>query len=151
MQNRHMKRVLILFFAIITVMAANAQNAGTPKDRLEVKELKYDFGKIPQGKPVTHEFEIVNNGNEPLHIENVQAACGCTTPEWTRDPIPAGGTKKIKVGYNAVAFGKFEKAVTIYYDAGKTKQFYIRGEVWQAPADIAPSNASIQLLKNTNW
>lgn len=119
-------------------------------DVLLARETRYDFGKIPQGKPVTHIFEVVNTGTEPLQIENVQASCGCTTPEWSNDPIAPGASKKITVGYNAAANGKFEKAITVFYNSGKTKLLYIKGEVWQTPADPAPANASVQLLKNIN-
>ncbi len=146
-----MKKWLFIFLSMAFTAGLYAQqNAVAKNDVLLLKESSYDFGKIPQGKPVTHSFEIVNTGKEVLQIEDIQAACGCTTPEWTKEPIPTGGSKIIKVGYNAAAFGKFEKPVTIIYAGGRTKQFYIKGEVWQAPADIAPVNASIQLLKNTN-
>ncbi len=141
-----MSRLLFLFL----VLLSSGTYAQGKSDVLLLKESSFDFGKIPQGKPVTHEFEIVNTGKEVLHIDNIQAACGCTTPEWTKEPIAVGGSKIIKVGYNAAAFGKFDKPVTISYAGGKTKQFNIKGEVWQAPSDIAPVNASIQLLKNTN-
>ena len=46
---------------------------------------------------------------EDLKLDNVQASCGCTTPEWSKDPIAAGATAKIKVGYNAAAENYFEK------------------------------------------
>lgn len=146
-----MKKFFLALLVMIITMDMNAQTAVDARpDVLLLKETSFDFGKIPQGKPVTHAFEIVNTGKAPLYIENIQASCGCTTPEWTKDPVPPGGSKIVKVGYNAAAFGKFEKPVTIYYEGGKIKQVYIKGEVWQAPADIAPANASIQLLKNTN-
>lgn len=135
----------------VSSLAQSIHNTNLTKpDLLTLKELRYDFGKIPQGKPVTHEFELINTGNEALVIENVQASCGCTTPEWTKDAIPAGGVKKIKVGYNAALAGKFEKAITVFYSGGLTKQFFIKGEVWQAPTEPAPANESIQLIKNTN-
>ncbi|MBX3255964.1 MAG: DUF1573 domain-containing protein [Chitinophagaceae bacterium] len=149
-----MMKLFLLLIAVFAGGAVQAQQAVKPavagRDVLILKETKYDFGKIPQGKPVTHIFEISNTGKEPLAVENVQASCGCTTPEWNRDPIAPGGTKKITVGYNAAAFGPFEKAITVFYNGGQTKQFFIKGEVWQTPADPAPANASIQLLKNIN-
>lgn len=144
-----MKNVFLVLLMAGFTLGLRAQSVVKP-DVLSLKESVFDFGKIPQGKPVTHEFVIVNTGKEALQIENVHAACGCTTPEWTKEAIPAGRSKIIKVGYNAAAFGKFDKPVTVVYAGGKTKQFNIQGEVWQAPADIAPANASIQLLKNTN-
>jgi len=87
--------------------AANT-NAVTTPDILQVKETEHDFGKIPQGKPVFYYFDIVNTGNTPLKLDNVQASCGCTTPEWNREAIPAGASDKIKVGYNAAAEGGFD-------------------------------------------
>ncbi|HRN56586.1 MAG TPA: DUF1573 domain-containing protein [Agriterribacter sp.] len=148
-----MQKLYTLLFILSLAAVVQAQNdtsQATAKDVLLLKETRYDFGKIQQGKPVTHIFEVVNTGKEPLQIENVQASCGCTTPEWSHDPIAPGTTKKITVGYNAAAKGKFEKAITIFYNAGKTKLLYIKGEVWETPADPAPANASVQLLKNIN-
>lgn len=76
-------------------------------------EQTFDFGSIEKGKPVTHEFEFVNNGNAPLLITNVKPSCGCTTPEWTKEPIPAGGTGYIKATYNAANTGSFSKTITV--------------------------------------
>jgi hypothetical protein len=118
------------------------------KEVLQLKEGGYDFGKILQGRPVTHIFELTNSGTEPLRLENVQASCGCTTPEWSGEPVKPGGSASIKVGYNAAAEGSFQKAVTIYYNGGLTKSLSISGTVYRAPATSAPVNTSIQLLKN---
>ncbi|MDP4213960.1 MAG: DUF1573 domain-containing protein [Bacteroidota bacterium] len=120
------------------------------EDILLLKESSHQFGKIPQGRPVTHTFEIVNNGKEPLLLENVQASCGCTTPEWSREPIAPGATAPIKVGYNAYAEGHFNKTVTIFYNNGHTKALTIIGEVYKLPPTSAPENASVQFLKQTN-
>ena len=139
-----MKKTLTLLLLVAASFAGQAQSASEP---LELKETEYNFGTIPQGKPVYHVFQVVNKGATPLKLDNVQASCGCTTPEWTKDPIPAGGTDKIKVGYNAAAEGHFEKTVTVTYNGNSTKQIVIKGEVWRAPAGPAPSNASINFLK----
>jgi len=118
-------------------------------ETLVVKQEVHDFGKIPQGKPVTTVFEVSNSGKEPLKIANVQASCGCTTPEWDKEnPIPAGGNSKITVGYNAVAEGPFTKIVTITYNENLTKVITIKGEVWKTPATSAPENKGLQDLKN---
>ena len=118
-------------------------------ETLMLKEEVFDFGKIPQGKPVTHIFDASNSGKTELKIANVQASCGCTTPEWEHDkPIPAGGSTKITVGYNAAAEGPFTKLVTITYNENLSKQITIKGEVWKTPASSAPSNAGLNDLKN---
>ncbi len=129
--------------------ATNA-NVTTTADVLQVKETEHDFGKIPQGKPVYYFFEIANSGTTPLKLDNVQASCGCTTPEWNREAIAAGASDKIKVGYNAAAEGNFEKYITITYNGNQTKQIKIKGTVWKAPVGSAPTNASVQILKQQN-
>jgi len=116
------------------------------EDPLVMTEMKHDFGKIPQGKPVYHLFVVRNVGKTALKLDNVQAACGCTTPEWSREEIAPGASTTIRVGYNAAAEGVFEKPVTIYYGQ-RTKQFTVAGNVWRAPEGPAPRNASVDLLK----
>jgi hypothetical protein len=108
-----MKKTLLTFFLFATTTAMFAQAESKLPEVLEVKETVYDFGKIAQGKPVYHEFEIANIGILPLKIDNVAASCGCTTPEWSKESIATGGRTRIKVGYNAAAEGYFEKEITI--------------------------------------
>jgi hypothetical protein len=116
---------------------------------LGLKELEFDFGKIPQGKPVTHIFEVINNGKDSLKIGNVQASCGCTTPEWDRDKVQAPGQKTvITVGYNAAAEGPFSKYITIVYNGSQSKQVTIKGEVWKTPISSAPENKDLKNLDN---
>jgi hypothetical protein len=122
--------------------------APLPDSSLTIKELVFDFGKIPQGKPVHHVFEIGNAGNQPLKLVNVQASCGCTTPEWDKDKeIAPGGAGSIRVGYNAAAEGPFNKVITITYNENQTRQINIKGEVWKTPAASAPANAATNDLK----
>lgn len=136
--------------ATAATLPANGTAMQQSADVLELKENIHNFGKIPQGRPAIYTFEIVNTGATPLRLENVHASCGCTTPEWSRDPIAPGATAQIKVGYNAYAEGSFTKTVTIIYDSNRTKILTITGEVYKAPPTSAPENASIQLLKQVN-
>lgn len=150
-----MKRTVLLAFGLFLITALNAQDNHSvqntaetvPADVLALKETAHDFGSIPQGKPVYYFFEIANTGTAPLKLDNVQASCGCTTPEWSRDPIAAGASEKIKVGFNAAAEGPFDKFITITYNGNQTKQIRIKGTVWKAPAGSAPANPSVQFLK----
>ena len=144
-----MKQLASLIFLCCLGWAASAQTDSLKKDALQLKEVEHDFGKIPQGKPVFYFFDIENTGTTPLKLDNVQASCGCTTPEWNHEAIPPGGSDKIKVGYNAAAEGTFEKYITITY-SGAQKQLKIKGTVWKAPVGSAPANASIQILKQQN-
>ena len=119
------------------------------EDLLVLKEKEYNFGKIPQGKPVTHIFEVTNKSTDTLRIVNIQASCGCTTPEWERDKAVApGGNTKITVGYNAAAEGPFTKMITVTYNGTQTRLITISGEVWKTPATSAPENKNLNDLKN---
>lgn len=139
-----MKKVFTLLSFVLFFTAVRAQQA---VEALDIKEPEHNFGSIPQGKPVYYTFTITNKGTLPLKLDNVQASCGCTTPEWNKEPIPPGATDKIKVGYNAASEGHFEKTVTITYNGNSTKQIIIKGDVWKAPAGSAPANPSINFLK----
>jgi hypothetical protein len=145
-----MKKLAAIIFLTFIAWVANAQTDSLKADVLKLTETEHDFGKIPQGKPVFYFFEIANTGNTPLKLDNVQASCGCTTPEWNREAISAGSTDKIKVGYNAAAEGTFDRYITITYNGDQTKQIHIKGTVWKAPAGSAPANASVQILKQQN-
>ena len=139
----------MLFVLLSAFFLAGAQTTpATPaEDVLKLKETEHDFGKIPQGKPVYYTFEILNTGTQPLKLDDVHAACGCTTPEWSRDEIAPGATANIKVGYNAASEGGFDKVVTITYNTNQSKILKIKGTVWKAPEGAAPTNASVQFLK----
>lgn len=144
-----MKQILAIFFCSFFLVTAKAQTAADTAALLTLKEMEYDFGKIPQGKPVTHVFEVVNMGKDNLKISNVQASCGCTTPEWEKGQMVAPGeTTKITVGFNAAGKGVFTKTVTITFNDGHTKQITIKGDVWETPANSGPENKSAESLKD---
>ncbi|MDE3248603.1 MAG: DUF1573 domain-containing protein [Bacteroidota bacterium] len=149
-----MKNLLTLLATAVIVNLAIAQ--GTPAaakvnpDLLVLKETSFDFSKIQQGRPVTHDFLIANSSTDTLKIEDVRASCGCTTPVWKREPVAPNSNTKITVGYNAYNEGPFEKTVTITYNGGQVKMLTIKGTVFKAPATAAPENQSVDLLKKSN-
>lgn len=146
-----LKRLIVLLLLSGAVYSTSAQTAAENKPVVKVAELKeksFDFGKIPQGRPVTHVFELVNKSNSPIVIESVLASCGCTTPEWTKEPIQPGATASIKVGFNAAAEGQFTKNITVQIAGGQVETLLISGNVYRTPATSAPLNASLTLLKN---
>lgn len=99
------------------------------------KTVEHDFGTIPEGPVVTYNFEFENVGTEPLIIQNASASCGCTTPEWPKQPILPGRGGKIKVEYNTQGrVGPFNKDVFIQSNAvtedGKERyELHIKGTV----------------------
>ncbi len=124
-----MKRLLSIFTLLLVFATFNAFKAdGNAEFKFE-KET-YDFGKIPQGKPVTYEFKFTNVGTEPLIISKVESSCGCTVPKYTNVPVNPGETGSIEVTFNAAQVAPFSKSVTIRSNAKTTlKSLYIKGEV----------------------
>jgi len=150
-----MKTLLTLLATAVMVNLAIAQGmptaAKTGPELLVLKESSFDFSKIPQGRPVTHEFFINNpSSTDTLKIADVRASCGCTTPVWKHEPVAPGTDTKITVGYNAYNEGPFEKTVTITYNGGQTKLITIKGTVYKAPTTAAPENQGVDLLKKSN-
>lgn len=90
----------------------------------------YEFGTIPQGTPVTHNFIFTNTGKSPLVLSSVTPSCGCTSPEWPKEAIAAGKSGVIKVTYNAQAPGPFTKSITVVSNAANPQTvLFIKGEV----------------------
>ena len=107
-----MKKLFLIASLFVSALAVQAQDKKAD-DVIKVNTQKYDFGKIKHNVPVTTSFEIKNISDKPVVIENAWAGCGCTTPEWPKEPIAPNGTAKLKVGYNAAALNFFEKDVSI--------------------------------------
>jgi hypothetical protein len=130
-----MKKLLLLAVLFTAGISAMAQKAD---DFIKINSEKYDFGKIKQGVPVTTFFTITNTTDKPIVIENAWAGCGCTTPEYSKEPIAPGSTSKLKVGYNAAAMGHFDKAVNIKLaGVNEPKVIMITGEVVDANSSEA--------------
>jgi hypothetical protein len=136
-----------LIFLIPSCLFAQDPSILSASKKLEINQLLFDFGKIPQGKPVHHVFFVKNLSDKPISIDNVQASCGCTTPEWSRDSIAPGAISEIKVGYNAASIGSFEKTINVQFGKNESETISIRGFVWQNPEFHAPLNKSIANLK----
>ncbi|WMJ72778.1 DUF1573 domain-containing protein [Cytophagaceae bacterium ABcell3] len=78
------------------------------------KEMEHDFGTILEGEVVGHVFKFTNTGDKPLRILDAKASCGCTVPEWTKDPIAPGEEGKLEVKYNSSGkSGVIDKTVTV--------------------------------------
>ncbi len=113
-------------------------NPNAPDIKFETET--HDFGTVPEGPQAKFDFDFTNVGKEPLILQNVQASCGCTTPEWPKEPILPGGKNKVTAIYNTQGRpGPFTKTITITSN-GKTpsKQIIIKGTVQAAPATTAP-------------
>lgn len=116
-----MKKVILGLIAFFALAACN-ENSKTAaveansKATTSIKFVKdiYDFGQITEGNIVTYAFEFKNTGKIPLIIKNAVASCGCTVPNWPKEPINPGETGKINVVFNTVAKkGLQDKVITL--------------------------------------
>lgn len=104
-------RYILTLALLVVSFAVFAQGDGPAK----FDAMKHDFGKIKKGTPVTTVFTFTNTTAKPLIVENAEAGCGCTTPEYPKAPIMAGKTGTIKVTYNAADAGPFTKEVNVKF------------------------------------
>lgn len=98
---------------------------------LTFDELEYDFGKVTDGEVVVHRFRFKNTGKAPLVIQNAQASCGCTVPQWPSEPIAPNDTASIYVEFNSAnRSGQQDKHVTITANTNpNTTMLRLKGEV----------------------
>ncbi len=84
------------------------------KTSIVFDKTEYNFGKMKQGDQVECVFKVTNTGSEPLIIEEAHGSCGCTVPEYPKEPIPGGQTRDIKVKFNSTGKkGSQTKTVTL--------------------------------------
>ncbi|MDR6516326.1 DUF1573 domain-containing protein [Chryseobacterium camelliae] len=91
----------------------------------------FDYGTIKPSSDGIRYFTVTNTGDKPLVLSNVKASCGCTTPEFSTDPIMPGKSAKIKVGYNTAINGGFNKMIEVFSNdpANSRSVIYIKGTV----------------------
>ena len=139
-----LRKKLLKFALIIPAMAGLCVMASTPNYSLQkedktvsltqeegkvvVDKTVHDFGTIKKadGK-VSAVFTLTNNTSAPVLISGVKTSCGCTAPDWTKEPIEPGKTGTVTATYNVAAIGPFEKTVTINMTEGdKTEAIVVR-------------------------
>ncbi|QNH60964.1 DUF1573 domain-containing protein [Hymenobacter sediminicola] len=120
-----MKHLASLLLLTLLAFGSRAQGVMT------FEKDAHDFGKVPEGTMATHEFKFKNTGNQPIMIANVQASCGCTTPDWTKTPVLPGKSGIIKAMYSSAGRpGIFSKTVTVTSNASTPSAVLtIKGDV----------------------
>ncbi len=119
-----MKRLIYLNILLFHVSLGIAQNeAADPYEGMDGARVTFymdraDLGDIKQGEKVTHIFKFRNSGNQPLIIENVLTTCGCTVPEWPKEPLAPGAEGLLKVVFDSTGkIGRQNKTITMRSNA----------------------------------
>jgi hypothetical protein len=119
-----MKRFFLVTvtIAVATFLSCtHASNEGNKKAAvIAFADSEHDFGTIEQNSVAEYAFVFKNTGKEPLVIDNVHTTCGCTVPEWTRDPVKKNRSGVIKIHYNTHVVTSFNKTITVYSNAGNS-------------------------------
>jgi hypothetical protein len=128
-QKNNMKSAVLFFSLLMLALTASSQVAIT---KMQLSATEHDFGTFKEeaGRQ-TFDFVVTNTGTNPLMIQNVVASCGCTTPEWTKSPIPAGGKGKVTAIYDPKDRpGPFNKTLSVYSNSQpEIMVLTIKGEV----------------------
>jgi hypothetical protein len=91
-----------------------------PLTTIAFSETDHNFGDIKKGEKVEHIYEVTNTGTNPLIISNVKPGCGCTVPDFTKDPILPGKKGKITLHFDSTNFdGAVNKAADVFVNVEK--------------------------------
>lgn len=133
-----MKKFLQIITFLIVGSGLNSVSA-QPLADIQFEKMDHSFGKIKEeGGAAVFNFSFTNTGSIPLIILGVEASCGCTTPEWSREPILPGKGGFIKVSYNPEQRpGAFAKSITVNANVPKNiRVLTISGEVIPRTLDL---------------
>lgn len=149
---KHFAIFLFLFFSFFI----NHSQAQEKKAIISFEKVTHNFGQILEDDgECTYEFKFTNIGDAPLVVNRVQSSCGCTTPDWSKEPIAPGGSGLIKATYSPKGRpGFFNKNITVYSNAAVVSQtLIIKGDVIKDRPDPEKTHpytlGSLRLKENT--
>ena len=121
------KFILTAFLSVFALIAFAAGEA-----EIKFEKTSHDFGTFPESEKVTCTFKFTNTGNNLLVIHQAIASCGCTVPQYSKEPIKPGETGEIVVTYNGAGKfpGHFKKSITIRTNAKQEiVRLYVEGDM----------------------
>lgn len=106
--------ILTLGLALLGTMAIAQDEAPAKKGPImSLESLTVDYGTIEENAEPLRIVKFTNTGEEPLIITNARGSCGCTVPQWPKQPIMPGETSQIEIRYDTKRVGPFNKTVRI--------------------------------------
>jgi Protein of unknown function (DUF1573) len=138
-----MKQLLAIFaFVVLGVYFAAAQSKGPV---MTFKETTIDYGTIEKGSERVRKFNFTNTGDEALVIKSASGSCGCTVPNYPKEPIMPGESATIDVNYDTNREGAFTKTVSLTTnEAEPSHVLTIKGEVKPAAPSVPASNQGLK-------
>jgi len=131
------KKYISLAILMIIIAFAGSGCSDDPENEAKKKgqelwfdEYLHDYGQIEKGSDGLWTFECKNIGAYPIVINKVRSTCGCTVPEWTKEPIEPGATGEITIKYNTALTGTFLKSLFVYSSAANSPvKIQVKGKV----------------------
>lgn len=137
-----------LFSAILFLFAFGLQGQIDPESLdnngsgpvMDFEGMVVDYGTIDQHAEPLRVMKFTNTGTEPLVIKSARGSCGCTVPDWPKEPVMPGEESKIEIRYATNRLGKFSKKVTITTnEGGEPHVLTVQGQVNKAEDDGVPA------------
>jgi len=120
-----MIRKVMLIYVLTLIFATAYAHRDEPSAIIKFMRTEHDYGEIEQNSDGMCEFKFKNMGDEPLILSNLRSSCGCTVPEWPKDPIKKAKEGIIKVKYNTRIVGAFSKTIVVYSN-GSEEPVYLK-------------------------
>jgi hypothetical protein len=115
-----------------------------PLPKFEFATMDHDFGTIKEGDVVEYTYSFKNTGEAPLIIQGAQGSCGCTVPDWTKQPIAPGATGYVKAKFDSKGKTNIQnKTVTVTANTWP-KQTVLRFKAMVTPTPEAPSQGPVK-------
>jgi hypothetical protein len=149
-----MKNSKLICIGFMLMFVFTGMPAQINKAKVNFEEEVYDFGTINiDGGYVSHDFSFVNIGSTPFIINNVRTSCGCTSPEWTREPVIPGQSGSVTVRFNPRGRpGPFSKSITINSNAEMQPiVLRIKGTVETAAPEVTKEQKLARIIKEYKY
>jgi hypothetical protein len=138
-KNQKQIKKMKVYLSVLLLFAAFSLSA---QPKIAFDKTRHDFGKVSEGDgAASYDFTFKNTGSTPLIIQNVTTTCGCTTPEWTKEPVRPGAAGFVRVSYDVKGRpGAIDRTITVHSNSQPpTTGLRIAGEV--VPVDRHPTEA----------
>jgi len=139
-------------FAIVSFAQPIEDKISVDGPVMTLEDTVVEYGEIEQHSEPLRVLKFTNTGNAPLVIKNAKGSCGCTVPEWPKEPIMPGEASQLEIRYATNRLGKFSKTVTLTTnEEGANKVIKVQGHVHEAKSSVpdAPANIFTDVEKKT--
>jgi hypothetical protein len=123
------KNIAVMLLVMFTVVFGKAQTPAAKATALTFEKMTMDYGTIKQNSEPLRTFKFKNTSGKPVIITNATGSCGCTVPDYPKQPIGPGESSKIDVRYDTNRIGQFTKTVTVTTNDGESMVLTITGTV----------------------